>query len=109
MNEDARKNKGKSTKVQNNPAKTVHYLPENDNLKSGHAPEFELVLDLPITKYEPPSAPTSESEEQINPDNVADLLEKILGSDEKDDLIDFDKDSQDLPSLVQIATGSRLP
>jgi len=106
MNKNTRKNKKKFTKIQNNLIKTVHYFSENNNLKSDHVLKFELILDLFITKYESSSASISESEKQINLNNVTDLLKKILDSDKKDDLIDFDKDSQDLSSLIQIVTES---
>ena len=106
MNENTRKNKRKFIKVQNNSVKTVHYFSENDYLKNDHISEFELILDLLITKYESSLASILKSEKQINSDNVTDLLKKILDSDKKDNLINFDKDSQDLSLLIQIITES---
>ena len=84
----------------------MHYFLENDNLKNDYIFKFELVLDLFITKYKSSSASISENKKQINLNNMTDLLKKILDFNKKNDLIDFDKDSQDLSSLIQIVTES---
>ena len=70
-------------------------------MKSDHTFKFKFVLDLLITKYKSQSASISENKKQINSDNMINLLKKILNSDEKNNLINFDKDSQDLSLLIK--------
>ncbi len=100
MNKNVKKNKRKFIKIQNNLIKTVHYLSENNNLKSNYIFKFEFIFDFFIIKYESLSVSILKSEKQIDSDNVINLLKKILDSNEKNDLIDFDKDFQDLSLLI---------
>ena len=86
----------------------MHYFLENDNLKNDYIFKFELVLDLFITKYKSSSASISENKKQINLNNMTDLLKKILDFNKKNDLIDFDKNFQNLSSLIQIVTENQL-
>ena len=84
----------------------MYYFSENDNLKNNHISEFELIFDFLITKYESLSTSILKSKKQINSDNMIDLLKKILDSDKKNNLINFDKNFQDLSSLIQIIIKS---
>ena len=61
-------------------------------MKNNHVFKFELIFDFLIIKYESQSASILKSKKQIDSDNMINLLKKILNSDEKNDLIDFDKD-----------------
>ena len=71
-------------------------------VKSDHISEFESVFYFLIIKYKLQSASILKSKKQIDSDNMIDLLKKILDSDEKNDLINFDKNFQNLSSLIQI-------
>ena len=69
-------------------------------MKNNHVFEFEFALDFLITKYKSQSVSILKSKKQIDFNNMIDLLKKILNSDEKNNLINFDKNFQNLLLLI---------
>src|SRR5436190_6849872 len=70
-------------------------------MKNNYIFKFEFIFDFFITKYESLSALILKSKKQINSNNVINLLKKILNFNKKNNLINFDKNFQNLLLLIK--------
>ncbi len=101
QNEEARKNKGKSSKLQNNPARDVHYL-SDEITEHGEVQDSTFSFDDVIT-YEAPSAPPSEDGESLDELEIVTLMDKGV-DDEK--IIESEKIISVLPPLTELEKAS---
>ena len=108
MNEEGRKSKavGKATKVQNNVAKPVHYIPkvdeETDNMDTS---EDALGINAALLEFEPPSEPPSEFEE-VDTEDIISLLEKCLNTVDEKEIADLERENACLPPLTLLEQAS---
>ncbi len=100
LNEEARKNKGKTSKPQNNPAQLVHYLDESmdENRQAGYSGLLFESDDL--LTYEAPSVPASDDEEALSELDVVKLLDDALEPKDEKDFIDLQQNVNNLPPLT---------